>query len=333
MNVQLQHYKTEFILKLSRFKYGVKALQFYGHLKYRLKCAPASTIPLFGDTMQVGKYQLTTYSPQTRLHDSLWTILKHFFLEIKRTRWQIWVTFKRDFVSAYNQTTVGLLWSVVMPLIPISVYLLLAYLRVLRTTENMPFVVYIVVGMTIWTFLSGSLTSPILAIQKSKVVLETSKYPILAVILSNFGQMIYQTSIRIIFVVLVLIFYKISLSWNILLLPLLILPLALFSLSLGIILAIVNVIIRDVQNVVDIVMRYGVFLSSVIFPMTETGLIGTLNLFNPFNTFVIAVRNFIVFGQIPHLTVYLVTTGVSILLFLVACKVLYIMEYRLKAFL
>lgn len=277
--------------------------------------------------------KVATYSPQTRLHDSLWTILKHFGQEFKRTRWQIWVTFKRDFVSTYTQTTVGFLWSVVLPLIPLTVYILLAYLRVLKTTENMPFVVYIAIGITIWTFLSGSLTSPIQALQKSKMVLETSKYPMLAVILSNFGQMVFDMMVRIIFVTLALLYYHIPLSWHLLLLPLLILPLALFSLSLGIILSILNVIARDIQNVVDIVMRYGIFLSSVIFPMSETGLTGALNLFNPFNTFVNSLRYFIVLGDIPSSAAYWFTSAISVVLFLTACKVLYMMEYRLKAYL
>jgi len=334
MNIQPQHYKAELILKLSKFKYGVKALQLYGQLKYRLRSTSIdSVLPRFGDSAPASKHQLATYSPQTRLHDSLWTILKYFFLEIQRTRWQIWVTFKRDFVSAYNQTALGFLWSLVLPLIPVTVYLLLAYIRVLKTAENMPFVVYIVIGMTLWMFLSGTILSSITAIQKGKTVLETSKYPLLAVILSSFGQMVFDTSVRIGFVIVVLIFFKISLSWGILLLPIALLPLTLFSLGLGMILAVLNVIIKDVGNMADVVMRYGVFLSSVIFPMPETDLLGRLNLLNPFNTFVVAIRDLIVFGTMAHPGRYLVTSAAAVIIFLVACKIVYFMEYRIKGYL
>jgi lipopolysaccharide transport system permease protein len=279
------------------------------------------------------QHRITVYSPKTRLNDSLFFILKHFVQEIKRTRWQIWITFKRDFVSAYKQTVAGVLWSILLPLIPITTYLLLAYLRVLKTTENMPFIVYIVIGMTLWAFLSGSLTSPLVAIQKGKVILEMSKYPVLAVIISNFGHIVYEVLVRIVFVISVLVYYRISLAWYIFLLPVLILPLAMFSLGLGMILAILNIITKDVRNIVDVIMRYAIFLSSVIFPMPTEGLIGTLNRFNPFNTFVNTIRDFIVFGQVSHLELYLMTSGVAIIIFLLACKILYAMEYKIKGYL
>jgi lipopolysaccharide transport system permease protein len=197
----------------------------------------------------------------------------------------------------------------------------------------MPFVVYIVIGMTLWMFLSGTILSSITAIQKGKTVLETSKYPLLAVILSSFGQMVFDTSVRIGFVIVVLIFFKISLSWGILLLPIALLPLTLFSLGLGMILAVLNVIIKDVGNMADVVMRYGVFLSSVIFPMPETDLLGRLNLLNPFNTFVVAIRDLIVFGTMAHPGRYLVTSAAAVIIFLVACKIVYFMEYRIKGYL
>ena len=277
--------------------------------------------------------QSIIYSPETRLKDSLFDILIHFFQEFRRTRWQIWVTFKRDFVSRYNQTMLGFAWSIILPLIPITTYVLLAYVRVLKTADNMPFVVYIVVGMTVWTFLSGTLMSPIDSLQRNKTVLESSRYPMLAVILSNFGQMIYEMMVRIAFVVIVLIYFQISLSWTIIFLPVLVLPLALFSLGLGMSLAIMNIIVRDIYNIVQVIIRYAIFLSSVIFPMADSGIAGMINWFNPFNTYVNAIRDFIVFGSISNLTLYGITSLIAIVIFLVGCKILYAMEPRIKGYL
>jgi hypothetical protein len=47
----------------------------------------------------------------------------------------------------------------------------------------------------------------------------------------------------------------------------------------------------------------------------------------------VAIRDLIVFGTIPHLELYLVTSGVAIIIFLAACKIVYFMEYRIKGYL
>lgn len=333
MTNQLQRHKEAVIGTLSRSQYGVKLLQFYGRSKQKLKTSVIKKHRKSRPVLPKQNHVLTTYAPNTRLHDSLWTILIHFFQEFRRTRWQIWVTFKRDFVSSYNQTALGFLWSIVMPLIPVTVYLLLAAIRVLATTEDMPFVIYIVVGMTIWTFLSGTITSSVNSIQLGKSILESSRYPVFAVIMSNFGQMVYELLVRSTFVVTVLLFFRVSVSWTVLLLPLVLIPLVMFSLGAGMILAVLNIILKDINNIVNLVLRYGIFLSSVIFPMTETGVLGYLNKFNPFNTFVVTVRDFIVFGQITAWELYLVTSVMSFIVFLLACKILYFMEFRIKGYL
>jgi len=273
------------------------------------------------------------YSPETRLNDSLFVIITHICQEIKQTYWQIWITFKRDFVSSYNQTVLGFLWSIILPIIPITAYIILAYIRVLKTTEAMPFVIYITLGMTIWFFLSSTITSTIASLQRGKAVLETSRYPMIAIILSNFGQMIYDLTVRILFVFVVMVYYQSLPSWRIVFLPILLIPLVMFSLGSGVLLAILNIIVQDTQKIVQVVMQYGIFFSSVIFPMTTDGLVGHLNTLNPFNTYVVVIREFIVFGTIPHYNLYGVTTLASFIFLLASCKILYLMEYRVKGYL
>ncbi len=282
---------------------------------------------------RAAKHRLTTYSPETALGEPLYRILWHFLSELRRIRWQIWIAFRRDFSGRHSQTVLGVFWSLLLPLIPVTVYLLLAHVRVLKTTDDMPFVVYIVLGMTIWTFLSGTILSSIAAIPRAKTILETSRYPVLAEILSNFGQMMFELTVRSAFLIVVLLLFDVSLHWSIFLLPLVMLPLILFGLGAGIFLSILNVIIKDVSHTVEIVLRYGLFLSSVIFPMPESGVFARFNMFNPFNTFVVAVRDFVVLGQLSNLNLFLITSLIGVFLFLFSCKVLYTMEFRIKAYL
>ena len=65
----------------------------------------------------------------------------------------------------------------------------------------------------------------------------------------------------------------------------------LFAISTGMILSILNTIVPDTIKIFDIAMRYGIFLSSVIFPFPDEGALGAINQFNVFNTYINAFRN------------------------------------------
>ena len=254
-------------------------------------------------------------------------------LQIKSYRWQIWIAFKKDFVSSYSPTSLGFIWSIILPLIPVSAYVMLAQIKILKTSEDMPFVVYIVVGFTIWFFVTNTITSIMNSIQREKGILSKIKYPLISVILSNFGTVFFDLLVRVVFSVIVLLFFGIDIQVSILLLPFMLIPLILFSFGVGMILLVLNEIYKDIKNFTDIFFRYGMFVSSVIFPLPSGGLIEQINNFNPFNTYVLNVRNFIVSGEFISTDIFLYTSIFSLLVFILAVKFIFLMENRLKAYL
>ncbi len=278
-------------------------------------------------------HKITTTTPDSRIGDSLPKILLSFYRELQQNRWQIWMAFKKDFVSQYKQTVLGFIWSIILPIIPISVYLFLGLIKAVRMPDNMHFAVYIVIGRTLWFFLSANINSIMKALSKEKQLLSKVKYPLITVLASNFGRVVYELLVSTVFVLVVLLIFKISLNFYMILLPLLLIPLVFFSVGTGMILSILNIIYRDIEKITTIILTYGVFLSSVIFPMPDSGISGSLIKFNPFNTFINEIRNIIVFGSLDDVNLFLITSLISLIIFLTGCKIVYLMEFRIKQFL
>jgi lipopolysaccharide transport system permease protein len=279
------------------------------------------------------KNKITVISSNNRIGDNIFRIFYELLKQVKNNRWSIWFTFKRDFLIPFNQTKLGLIWSIIMPLIPISAYSLLAYIKVIKTSEDMPFIVYIVVGLTIWMFMANLISSTMTSIEKGRDILTKVKYPIIAIIVSRLGTVTYDFSLRIVLTFIILHYHGYHLSISSLLLPLLLIPSVLISIGLGMIFSILNEIYKDIKNVVEILLRYGLFLSSVIFPLPIGGLIEKLNSFNPFNTYVINIREYMVHGHIHNIDLFLSTTAISIIIFISGVWLLYNMENRIKGYL
>lgn len=276
---------------------------------------------------------ITEYNKDYLISDSLIVAWRKTIQDVWRHRWLIWVNFKKDFFSQYKQSGLGMVWSLIMPIIPISAYLFLGYLRVLNVREAMPFPVYIISGMTFWKLLKEGIISGMGAIQKDKGLLTKINMPLIVVILYRYGSVCANTLIRLVFLIFILFFYKIVPSLNIILIPFVILPLVCFGLGLGILLGIFNTANSDIENVSIMFLTYGMFVSSVIFPMPTKGALGLVNSLNIFNHLIVGIRNFIVLGKFQYPVHFVASSAIGLCIMFIAVKWQHTVQYRVKGLL
>ena len=184
--------------------------------------------------------------------------------------------------------------------------------------------------MTFWGLLRDGITSGMLSIQQNKVVLTKINMPLIVVILSKYGSVCANALIRFVFLIFILFFYKLIPSLNIILIPFVLLPFVCFGVGLGIFLGIFNSANSDVGNVSNIFFTYGMFASSVIFPMPTTGLLGLVNNFNIFNHLIVGIRDFIVLGQFQYPAHFAASSGIGLCIMLFGIKWQHKVQYRVK---
>jgi ABC-type polysaccharide/polyol phosphate export permease len=274
------------------------------------------------------------YSAQYRCNASFIEALKALYLQAKEYRWQIWLSIKKKIHATYQQDTFGLFWSIVMPIVPMTVYIVLAQIKVFKTVENMPFVYYISMGMFVWLIMATGIHSMLLAVKSEKAILTTTNFPIFPALLSKLGEVLHDSMIRLVVVTMIVIGYNMDVTLTHLFLALLsLIPAIIFAMGVGMVLSILDIIIQDTRRVVLLALRYGLFLSSVIFPFPENGWAGAINDFNFFNTFVNASRDLLHHGSLHQPIVFFTTSVVGVLLFAFAAKLVYTMDYKVRAYL
>ncbi len=274
------------------------------------------------------------YSAKYRCNSSLFTAFKESISSAISYKSQIILATRKEIEGIYKQDVFGLFWSVLMPILPMTVYMILAHIKVFNTSSAMPFVFYIAVGMMVWLLMSTTIKSVMKSIKKEKAILKTTNFPIFIAMLSQLGVVMFETLIRLIATAAIMMWFQIEIGvTNIPYTLFALVSVTIFSFAVGMILSILDILIQDTRRVVEIFLRYGLFVSSVIFPFPTEGLLGFLNKFNFFNTYVNAIRDFLFYGHTEILSTFIYTTAAGVILFLIATKLIYSLDYKVRAYL
>ena len=140
----------------------------------------------------------------------------------------------------------GVLWSVLNPLLMMIV--LTAVFSVVFRFDIPNFPVYLILGQTLFTFMSDATSGAMSSIIDSaplikKIRINKMLFPLEKVVFS-----LLNFAISLVAVAAVIAFFQIPLTWNILLLPLLLFYIFLFCLGLGLLLSSLAVFFRDVMH-------------------------------------------------------------------------------------
>ncbi len=277
----------------------------------------------------IGK-TLTVIRSDTRHNKGFFGSLAALFYEVYQYRDQIRSVYKKNFRNSYNGTGLGVAWNFILPLVPLTVYLFLSQIRVFPSFEGVDRATYVCFGVTVWFVLTGFVQVPMsIVASRTKEAMKTS-IPLSSSIVSSFADLVFETFVRIIFVICIMVFMQ--------LIPSATAPLVLVVFSAGfflffgagLILSVLNAIYKDFERVTDIILRYGLFLSGVIFPIGKSDISILLSNVNPFAVFVNASREIVFEGYIVNWIPLLLWSSAGLIIFLIGCRLFYVMEFKLR---
>lgn len=268
------------------------------------------------------------YNPTTRAKVGVFTALFGLIAQARRFKWQIGVNFRRDFQLLYKQTGLGLFWAFALPIVPITLYTMLAKFRFLPQADGMDPAVYITAGVTLWYLYAGAITEPLNAVASKGGIAVRTEYPLIGTVLASFAQLVFDTFVRMGAVAVVFAITKTIPPWMALLSPFMAVAFLPLFFGAGLIFSIANSTFADVGKVTGVLLSYGIFVSAVIFPIPEQFII-----WNPFALALDSVRDLLVFGTINHPVAISVLMGIGIVVLLMGCRLFYVMEYRVKGLL
>lgn len=102
----------------------------------------------------------------------------------------------------------------------------------------------------------------------------------------------------------------------------------LLTLGLGFMLALFNGIVRDIGNVLSLLLTFLLFLTPVLYAKPTTGILATLTNYNPLYYLALAPRDLVLTGTISEWNGYLIASVISVIVFIVCLVVFHLTETR-----
>jgi len=217
----------------------------------------------------------------------------------------LWRVTRNELHARYAGSHLGQLWVFIAPLLILSVYAL-TYVEILRVRlaglSSWEYVVFIFSGLVPYLMAADALVNGVSSVVANKSVLSNTVFPIdLAPVKSVLtAQPVMISGMG---VTLVGAAFVGTLHWTVVLLPLIWILQVLGLLGLCWFLSLLNVIFRDIQNILTPLLMIILIASPFAYtPSIVPDALRPLILLNPFAYFVVAYQQVLVLGLLPSVS-------------------------------
>ena len=172
----------------------------------------------------------------------------------------------RDVKVRYKQTLLGAAWAILQPLFMMIVFSLFFGRLASVESNRIPYPLFALAGLVPWTFFANAVTNSGNSLVGSANLITKIYFPRLLVPAGAVAAGLVDLVVAFFPLMAAMIYYRVGLSLNILMLPVLVILTTLFALAVGTWMSALNVKYRDVRFALPFVIQVWLFASSVIVP-------------------------------------------------------------------
>ena len=259
---------------------------------------------------------VTVYTPESPLRHP-GRLFVEMFRDLAASRGLAWRLFVRDTSAQYRQSILGYVWAFIPPLVASLPFIFLNSQGVVGIKNTaIPYPAYAMIGTLIWQVFVDSLNSPLKTVTTAKVMLARINFPREAILLSGLGQVVFSFLIRLVLLVAVFGWFRITPPATAILFPLGILSLIMVGFMIGILITPIGILYSDVPQMIPVIAMALMFLTPVLYPPPEKGVAALLAKWNPLSPLVIVTRDWLTTGVTTHAMAFvLVSVTAAVLLF------------------
>lgn len=271
-----------------------------------------------------------TYESDNCLKKGYFFIVKEIFYELNKNKWLTYQLFKRDFSAMYKQSLIGILWAFIIPLISVVTFIVLNRAGVFVIGRiNIPYPVYAVSGIAFWQLFATGLVAGTNSLVKAGSMIVKINFSKKSLVLASYGQAIIPFIVQILLLCILFVVYRIVPDIRVLLIPLMIIPIILFTLGLSFIFSLLNAVLRDIGNIFSVFITFLMFLTPVLYVRPDTGILAKVTQWNILYYLVSVPRDIVITGSTNHLWGFFAATIVSVITFVVCLIVFHVTEVRI----
>ena len=182
---------------------------------------------------------------------------------------------RTDFKLRYQGSVLGMMWSVLKPLMLFAI-MYIVFVRFLKFGANIPhFAVSLLLAQTLWGFFQETASQGMMAIVGRGDLLRKIKFPKYIVVVSSSVSAFINLAISLVIVALFMLINGVPLRWTMLIFPIVVVELYIFSLGVAFILSSMYVKFRDICHIWDVFMQMWFYVTPIIYPISMIANAGT----------------------------------------------------------
>jgi len=172
----------------------------------------------------------------------------------------------KDLRVRYAQTFLGLLWALIQPMTTLLIFTLIFGRAIKVDTGDIPYPVFALSGMLAWSYFAFVLGQSGQSIIGAQEMVKKVYFPRLIIPLSKAITGFVDFLITLLFLIVLMIFYNVSLSVSLVQLPFYFILNVLAALGVGIWVSSLTIRYRDFQHVVPFLVQVGLYATPIAYP-------------------------------------------------------------------
>lgn len=241
---------------------------------------------------KIRKYQQyeAIYTPESLLrHPS--RLFKQMWLDLLASRELAWRLLIRDISAQYRQSFLGVIWAFIPPIVMAAGFTLANEAQVINIGKtDLPYPAYVMFSTALWQTFVEAINGPVKAVTVAKPMLARVNFPREALIIAKLGEVFFNFAIKLILIIGLFIWFRVSITWTVVLAPVALIHLIFLGTFIGILLSPLGVLYQDVSKGLTLLTSFWLFLTPVVYPVPSEGVFGNLVKLNPVTPLLVTTR-------------------------------------------
>jgi ABC-type polysaccharide/polyol phosphate export permease len=245
------------------------------------------------------------------------------FEEIVKYRDLLYMLVLRDIRIRYKQAAMGVVWAIFMPVMAVVSGILIqkAISVVSGRAVDSSGIVSISIKVLPWTFFISSIRFSVQSLVGNMALVTKIYFPREILPFASVIACLFDFAIGVVTLTVLLSVVKIGVSIYLLLVPVILLFLVLFTAGLGLLLSSANLFFRDVKYVVEIILMFGIFFTPVFYQADTFGRWHVILMLNPVGSILESLNAVVAYHRMPD-PVWFAYAGIcSVLIFFAGMQI------------
>ena len=189
---------------------------------------------------------------------------------------------RREIRGKYRNAMLGYTWTVLEPAMLASVYYFLFIMLAGNADEMYP--VWVIIGVIVWSCFGKALQGTVTSLSRNGQIIHLVYFPRIIFPISSMQGNIIISMMSCLVVIPIMLIYDLPITLYLFYVPISVFMAGFLAIGLGMLVAPLNCIQRDVEHLFRFIVRAGFFLSPVMWTYemaVERGAFGEVVLYNP----------------------------------------------------